>query len=233
MLVTFSAIPRTPCSCGRRISDIFAVAFRAIAVLSALPGWWYSHRIVSVLQTSPEFPVFPDLPCLTHRFGSWSQPTQEKEMMATKTAPVRKKNPVEHTLKLAPYADAAEVDRSAIRTPCGEHQLASSSLGDWKGPWRIKRDERSCGRLASRAALICSDVRRSGSESCIRSLPRNTWRLCRFATLLSIHSLALQEAFAILTPFLAGDGIRGGLPASNRRRSTSFFPILSSTGSTL
>lgn len=154
-------------------------------------------------------------------------------MMATKTAPVRKKNPVEHTLKLAPYADAAEVDRSAIRTPCGEHQLASSSLGDWKGPWRIKRDERSCGRLASRAALICSDVRRSGSESCIRSLPRNTWRLCRFATLLSIHSLALQEAFAILTPFLAGDGIRGGLPASNRRRSTSFFPILSSTGSTL
>src|ERR1700733_1329808 len=41
-------------------------------------------------------------------------------------------------------------------------------------------------RLASRAALICSGVRRSGSESFTCSFLRETWRLCRFANLLSI-----------------------------------------------
>jgi hypothetical protein len=45
------------------------------------------------------------------------------------------------------------------------------------------------GRLASRAALICSGVLRSGSESLTRSFARATWRLCRFASFLSIPNL--------------------------------------------
>lgn len=46
--------------------------------------------------------------------------------------------------------------------------------------------EPKAGRLASRAALICSGVRRSGSVGAARSFARATWRLCRFASRLSI-----------------------------------------------
>ena len=42
------------------------------------------------------------------------------------------------------------------------------------------------GRLASRAASICSGVLTSGSESFTFSFARATWRLCRLANLLSI-----------------------------------------------
>jgi hypothetical protein len=44
----------------------------------------------------------------------------------------------------------------------------------------------AAGRLASRAALICSGVLRSGSERRTRSLARTTCRLCRFWSRLSI-----------------------------------------------
>ncbi len=48
----------------------------------------------------------------------------------------------------------------------------------------------TAGRLVSRAALICSGLLRSGSESPTRSFARETWRLiCHFANLLSIHTL--------------------------------------------
>ena len=43
------------------------------------------------------------------------------------------------------------------------------------------------GRLAFLAAAICSGVRTSGSESFTFSFARETWRLWRFASLLSIY----------------------------------------------
>lgn len=56
----------------------------------------------------------------------------------------------------------------------------------------------AAGRLASRAALICSGVRRSGSESPTRSFARKTWRLCRFANLLSIDTLPCTVGYELI-----------------------------------
>ena len=62
--------------------------------------------------------------------------------------------------------------RGAPAVPC--------TLGPWPGP--------CVARLASRAALICSGVLRSGSESLTCSFARETWRLCRFNNLLSMDT---------------------------------------------
>ena len=43
-------------------------------------------------------------------------------------------------------------------------------------------------RLTSRAAVTCSGVLRSGSDTLTRCLARATWRLCRFSSRLSILS---------------------------------------------
>ena len=55
------------------------------------------------------------------------------------------------------------------------------ALDPCPGPW--------VARLASRAALICSGVLRSGSESWTCSFARETLRLCRFNNRLSIDTL--------------------------------------------
>jgi hypothetical protein len=52
----------------------------------------------------------------------------------------------------------------------------------------------SAGRLASRAALISSGDLRSGSEAPCFSRARATWRLCRFASRLSMCSTSIKLA---------------------------------------
>ena len=194
MLVTFAAIPRIPGLERSRISGIFAIAFQAFAMLPAPARLVVFASHCLGLTDLAVIRVFHNLPSLDHRFGGRRQPAQKKKMMATKTATVRKKNPAERPLQPVPNADTAEIDGSATRTSCEEHQLAAPTLGDWEARGWIKGEERSCGRLASRAALICSGLLRSGSEICSRSLARSTWRLCRFANLLSIHSPFLAAA---------------------------------------
>src|ERR1043166_8840480 len=66
------------------------------------------------------------------------------------------------------------------------------------------------GRLASRAALICSGVLRSGSESLTLSFARETWRLCRFANLLSIHAYGNSLA---MSPLLWSSPANSGILA--------------------
>jgi hypothetical protein len=156
-------------------------------------------------------------------------------MTAAQSAAMRKKDPADGPLQCVLGAHAAEVDRAAMRTARGEHQPTSSAAGDFEAPGRTKREVRSGGRLASRAALICSGVLKSGSETCTRCRARDTWRLCRLANLLSIpfsfpnsthrrRSSKLQEIFEAASPFLPAGGIRRARSARNRRRSTSFFP---------
>src|SRR6266849_2128849 len=65
------------------------------------------------------------------------------------------------------------------------------------------------GRLASLAASICSGVRTSGSDSLTCSFARATWRLCRFASRLSIlqdytEVIYSAPANATLQPFPTG-----------------------------
>ena len=57
------------------------------------------------------------------------------------------------------------------------------TAGPWPEPW--------VARLASRAALICSGVLRSGSESFTFSFARETLRLWRFKSLLLVDMLVL------------------------------------------
>jgi len=56
---------------------------------------------------------------------------EQKKMMTAKTASIGKNEPAEHSLQPAADADAAEVDRSAVRALAGEHHFASLT---WRGP---------------------------------------------------------------------------------------------------
>ena len=116
-------------------------------------------------------------------------------MMTTQSASVREKDPVQCSLQSISETDASKVDRSAMRTPGREHLVyETSSLASLEGLFAAgvlllrNGDDRSAGRLASRATLTCSGVLKSGSESRSRPLSRETWRLCRFASLLSIYT---------------------------------------------
>ena len=126
-------------------------------------------------------------------------------MMAAKRAPVGQKDPRQSSFDGISYTYTSEIYRSAMRTALGEHSLpwphswtpvfaALSALGaclprndgvELRTLPSLPRP--AAGRLASRAALICSGVLKSGSESLSRSFARETWRLCRFANLLSIR----------------------------------------------
>jgi hypothetical protein len=107
-------------------------------------------------------------------------------MPAAQTAPVGLKQPLKGSLKSVPRSHRSEIDRFAARTATGEkpedshHDHWASGLTAWDGISEY------AGRLASRAAFNCSGVRTSGSDTLTRSLARCTWRLWRFAILLSI-----------------------------------------------
>ena len=119
-------------------------------------------------------------------------------MPAAKRATLGQDNPVKRFLDGVSDAYTSKIDRSAIRTVRGCHNLQyhhyspvfASSSGAAVG---LGLDDRGkagprlkSGRLFSLAASICSGVLTSGSESLTRSLARATCRLCRFANLLSI-----------------------------------------------
>ncbi len=134
----------------------------------------------------------------------WSLPAEQEKMAAAKRAAIGQQDPVEGLLHGISNADASKIDRPAIRTLRGEHSVPlprsyPSVFAALPVPWdwlfrNVGVELRTfpsllrppSGRLASRAALICSGVLRSGSESLTRSRARETWRLCRFANRLSI-----------------------------------------------
>src|SRR5258708_160695 len=100
-------------------------------------------------------------------------------MMPAESASLREKNPVQCSLESISETDASKVDRSAMRTSGGEHQFTSffaSLEGSVAAGEPLVRngDDRSAGRLASRAILTCSGVLKSGSESRSRPLSRET-----------------------------------------------------------
>src|SRR5438034_2443280 len=75
------------------------------------------------------------------------------------------------------------------RNGSDDYGLLESLGSEGHGPLSRRRS----GRLASRAAAICSGVRTSGSESLTFSRERETWRLWRLASLLSIRLFYLTS----------------------------------------
>ena len=120
--------------------------------------------------------------------------------MAAERAPAGLKQPSESHLHDISGARAPEIDGSAMRAARGEESYTGADHAPTSalaaplaaGPARFGHGEEQCGRrpatarLASRAAVSCSGVLRSGSNRLQRSLARETWRLWRFSILLFI-----------------------------------------------
>lgn len=115
--------------------------------------------------------------------------------MTAQLADLGPKQPVQCSLQAVSDADASKIDGAAMGTPRQNRRVMEAHF-EPVAAGRAPRaaDARSTGRLASRLAVICSGVLRSGSEVRIRSRARATWRLCRFASLLS--KLCLSGCFA-------------------------------------
>ena len=107
-------------------------------------------------------------------------------MVPAQAAPIRLKQPLKGSLQSVPRPRGSKIDGFAVRAEIGEkspedwrhHDHRTCALAVWDGT------SECAGRLAARAALTCSGVLTSGSDSLIRSLPRATWRLWRFVILL-------------------------------------------------
>lgn len=136
-----------------------------------------------------------------------SHPSKQEEVASAKGTSVGQENPVERLLDAVSHAHASEIDRSAIRTMGSQHgfflecqpsvfaalPVDGGRLPRKEGaaPGAFDSLPRAAGaRLASRAALICSGVRTSGSDSLTCCFARATCRLCRFASRLSIPALS-------------------------------------------
>jgi hypothetical protein len=117
--------------------------------------------------------------------------------VTAKCAPAGLKEPVESPFDGISGAYASEIDRSAMRTACREQPHSGAAHGSVSAFGVLDGVEYGAGgtsccpatrRLSSRAALSCSGVLRSGSDTLTRSFARETWRLWRFNSLLFIVS---------------------------------------------
>ena len=109
-------------------------------------------------------------------------------MTPAEAAPARLDEPLKSSFKSVLRPHGSEIDGFAAWAATREeppeerrhHDHWASGLTVWDGTaeW--------AGRLASLAALSCSGVLTSGSDSLIRALTRETWRLWRFCSLLSM-----------------------------------------------
>ena len=124
-------------------------------------------------------------------------PPKQEEVVAAQAAPVRLHEPVDGRFDRVPNSDASKVDGLAPGTSQEQHPYpspleAGSPAFAAEPPLRADGAALDSlrlapsGRLASRAALICSGLLRSGSDRLTRLFWRETWRLCFFANLLSI-----------------------------------------------
>jgi len=126
------------------------------------------------------------------RAADGNLPSAQEEMMPAQTAPIRLEQPMKGSLHSVPGVYHSKIDRLTVRTLGREeshggvpHHFASAfTYGSRKASRRLPTL-----RLTSRAALICSGVLRSGSDTLTCSRARETWRLCRFNSLLSIASI--------------------------------------------
>jgi hypothetical protein len=136
--------------------------------------------------------------------------------MTAECTPVGLKQPLESCLHDVSSVCASIIDRSAVRTARGEetdnaaHGATSSSTvplvpaptrcGDGVSQnerWPVQRPPTA--RLASRAAVRCSGVLRSGSDRLLRAA-RETWRLWRFRNLLFIVSFTQVPVCTPISP---------------------------------
>jgi hypothetical protein len=92
--------------------------------------------------------------------------------MTAKSAPIGLDQPVQGSLDGVPGVYNSKIDRLAVRTlrrehsPCAELPHCESTLAVAYGSRKASRRPLTL-RLTSRAALICSGVLRSGSETLI------------------------------------------------------------------
>ena len=127
--------------------------------------------------------------------------------MTAQTASIGLQQPPKGPLDAVSGAHNSEIDRLAVRTSCREHSQGSAhdhrdspftrssaaglacarAGGVAYGSRRVSRRVATL-RLTARAALTCSGVRTSGSDTLTRCRARETWRLCRFSSLLFMMS---------------------------------------------
>ena len=133
-------------------------------------------------------------------------------MLPTETAPIGLEQPMKGSFHGVPGAYDSKIDRLAVGTLRGKQSnrgadhhsdssaVAAPSAAGLEGCWTVgetygsrKASRRLLTlRLTSRAALICSGVLRSGSETLTCCRARETWRLCRFNSLLSMVSFSIR-----------------------------------------
>lgn len=125
---------------------------------------------------------------LSRRFADGSQAPNQVKMAPAKTTPAGLNDPSKGSFERGLHSHGSEIDGFAAWAGAREepsddgkhHDHCASDLTVWDG------NAEYAGRLASRAALNCSGVRTSGSDTRIRSLARETLRLWRFSSRLSI-----------------------------------------------
>ena len=147
----------------------------------------------------------------SRRVADGNLPSAQEEMMTAKTAPIGLEQPMQGPLHGISGVYNSKINRLAVGTLCGEQpdrgahrhlasELAAPSAAGVAGCWM---DGEAYGsrkasrrlptlRLTSRAAVTCSGVLRSGSETLTCCRARETWRLCRFNSLLSMVSFSIR-----------------------------------------
>jgi hypothetical protein len=124
---------------------------------------------------------------LSHRLANGSEAPDQVKVASAEAAPAGLNQPLKGSFHSALRSHGSEIDGFAAWAAAREepaearthHDHWASGLTVWDGIAEY------AGRLASRAAVSCSGVLTSGSDSRSRPLARETWRLCRFCSLLS------------------------------------------------
>ena len=98
-------------------------------------------------------PILSDSRSRASRLSRRQQPSKQEEVVAAQRAPVGQKQPVDASLQEIPDAHLSEIDRAAMRTPRGQHDLRASKVESGSLKRRVTSGFDSAGRCCSSDGL--------------------------------------------------------------------------------